>query len=345
MNTPKAIAFRFFPLVSAILPLNLVIRITGRRTVFPFYHLVSDTNVPHIKNLYRPRNTKEFSHDLAFLLKHFQPISIDDLIRTVNTGQQSKKPQFLLSFDDGLREFHDIAAPILIKKGIPAVCFLNSAFVDNKDLFYRYKASLLIEKLKNAPSSVRESRNMKQWFQDHQLQQDPGFTSLLTITYQDKHLLDELAVILEFDFREFLDKQRPYLGSGQIESLISQGFAFGAHSIDHPEYRFLPIEEQLRQTKDSIRDLMNEFGLKHRIFSFPFTDFGVKNTFFDSVFNESNPLADLAFGGAGLKKDSIKRNIQRIPFEGTELTGQQILTTEYIYYIIKSIFGKNLIRR
>ena len=37
-----------------------------------------------------------------------------------------------LTFDDGFRELHDVVAPILLRKGIPATFFVNSAFIDNK---------------------------------------------------------------------------------------------------------------------------------------------------------------------------------------------------------------------
>jgi peptidoglycan/xylan/chitin deacetylase (PgdA/CDA1 family) len=232
-----------------------------------------------------------------------------------------------------------------LKNGIPAVCFLNSGFVDNEGLFYRYKASLLIGRLRETAGNSHLQKTIQDWFRDHQLPYTPGFEGLLQVSWEKRRILDELAVLLDYNFREYLKRYRPYMDSGEIRSLISQGFSFGAHSIDHPEYRFIPEQEQFRQTSVSIRELEEKFDLKLRLFSFPFTDFGVKQQLFDALFDPSNPLADLTFGGAGLKNDSVLRNIQRIPFEGTGLTANQILSTEYVYFVIKSIFGKNLIRR
>jgi hypothetical protein len=91
--------------------------------------------------------------------------------------------------------------------------------------------------------------------------------------------------------------------------------------------------------------ITEKFGVKEKLFSFPFTDHGIKKSFFDAVFDPLKPIADLTFGGAGLKQDSIPKNIERIPFEGTSLNVKQILGTEYLYYMIKFIFGKNMIRR
>jgi peptidoglycan/xylan/chitin deacetylase (PgdA/CDA1 family) len=344
MNAPRSIAFRILPSLAQFFPLKAMIMITGKRIIFPFYHLVSDEAPPHIKHLYKVRTTKEFIRDLDYFLKYYKPVGITDLLDSINNGYPLSGNSFLISFDDGLREFHDVAAPILRQKGIPAICFINSGFIDNAGLFYRYKASLLIEHLQHS-NDPGKNKIAEKWFLENHLPFTTDFLGLLKVSYVNRHLLDDLALALDIHFDEFLQKHRPYLDSGQVGSLIQQGFTFGAHSIDHPEYRFLEEKEQIRQTAESINLVTGKFGIKEKLFSFPFTDNGVKKTFFDAVFDPSMPLADLTFGGAGLKLDSIPKNIQRIPFEGTSLSAKQILGTEYLYYMIKSIFGKNMIRR
>ena len=345
MSSYRSFAFHLLPSLAEFLPLKGLIRITGKQIIFPFYHLVSDEDTPHIKHLYKVRTTKEFKRDLDFFLKHYKPIGINELLDSVTSGRPLSGNSFILSFDDGLRQFHDVAAPILLQKGIPAICFLNSGFIDNTGLFYRYKASLLIERLQNGNDSDDKKKFLENWFLENNLPFSPDYLGLLKVEYANRYLLDDLASELQVHFDEFLQKHRPYLDSDQIRSLIQQGFSFGAHSIDHPEYRFLALEEQVRQTGKSIRMVTEKFGIKEKLFSFPFTDHGVSKTFFDTVFDPSHPVVDLTFGCAGLKKDSIRRNIQRIPFEGTLLKPGQILGTEYLYFMIKSIFGKNLIRR
>ncbi len=147
-------------------PVELLTKITGKNTIFPFYHIVSNDKVPHVEHLYPIRTTQKFEQDLDFFLNHYTPIEIDDIIDSTLHGKPLKKNSFLLSFDDGLSEVYDIIAPILLRKGIPAIFFINSGFIDNKDLFFRYKASILIEKLKN-DNSYNE-KQISQWFQSNQ---------------------------------------------------------------------------------------------------------------------------------------------------------------------------------
>lgn len=321
------------------IPTKTLINITGQKVVFPFYHCISDEAPIHIKHLYRVKSVKQFETDLEFLLKNNNPIDYADLDDFVQNKSAIKKPSFLLTFDDGLREFHDIIAPILYRKGIPAICFLNSEFIDNKALFYRYKASLLIEQyisstVKKGPDKysniIPTANNIIE-------------SQLLSINYENKEFLTNMALFSNYNFTKYLKENKPYLTSKQILSLKEQGFRFGSHSLDHPEYRFIPIEEQLNQTIKSTNRICNDFGIKYKYFSFPFTDYGVSRQFFDEIYNQNK--IDISFGCAGIKTDSVEKNIQRISLEMNNLTAKQIINSELIYYIFRAIFGKNKINR
>ena len=322
-----------------VIPLNILIKGTGQRNIYPFYHAVSDEELIHIKHLYKVRTVKEFERDLDFLLKYYTPVDF----HTLKTNLSTKKNTFLLSFDDGLREFHDVIAPVLLRKGIPAVCFLNSGFIDNKDLFFRYKASLLLEKLMNGKISDNLHKEIAHWFKSKGLNAD--YQSLLSVNHLNRNYLDELAEMLEIDFQAYLQKVQPYLTSGQIQNLITQGFDFGAHSIDHPLFSDLTEAQQLEQTRQSIRTIVENFHLNYKTFSFPFTDDGVSMNFFRTVFDEDNRLADITFGCAGLKKERCPKNLQRIPIEIDDFSLQEVVRGEYLYYTCKSLFNKNRINR
>lgn len=333
----------FYNLAKALkfIPLQSLISITKQRLILPFYHLVSDEKVVHVKNLYRVKSIKEFENDLDFFLKYYKPVDFHELISTEKVRGNS----FLLSFDDGLREFYDIAAPVLKRKGIPAICFINTAFINNKDLFFRYKTSILIENLRTSTRSSTKETELKNWFQTNGLVYDDRFQSLLSVNYQNKARLDELALLLEVDFRNYLQQHKPYLETEQISELMAQGFHFGSHSIDHPFYGKLDETEQIIQTQQSLDEMISLLQLDYRLFSFPFSDYGVSRSFFDKVFAQPHPIADITFGTSGLKKDFHACNKQRIPVEIGDYTAQEIIYGEYLYYICKAFFRKNRIRR
>lgn len=319
-----------------MIPTSFLQKVSNQRLILPFYHTISDEDMPHIKHLYPVKGVKAFINDLDFLLKYYSPIDYHEFIELSRTHKQPRKPSFLLSFDDGLREFYDVITPILLQKGIPAICFLNSNFIDNKDIFYRYKSSLLIDKIKKNPHLNARVQKLFAGSQNN-------IVNILSIKYQNKELLNELADLIDYNYNDFLLKQSPYLTSNQIKTLLKQGFYFGAHSLDHPEYQYIDLEEQVRQTKESIQNICTDFSIDYKIFSFPFTDYKVSKEFFSQI--KENNIAEDTFGCAGQKKDIVPNNYQRIPFEMKGLSGKQILNSELLYYLLKMPFGKNMIYR
>jgi peptidoglycan/xylan/chitin deacetylase (PgdA/CDA1 family) len=318
--------------------LNRLIQVSGRSFILPVYHLSSDEPAPHIRHIYPIRDTRLFEADLDFFLKYYQPVSLGEVGEMIAQDKPFSGPSFYLSFDDGLREIYDFVAPILKQKGVPATFFINSAFVDNQALFYRYKASLLVDHFMSKNWSEATQKKVFSILDDTDI---PG--GLMKVTYQNQQVLDDVAAIAGYDFEHFLQMYRPYLTSEQIQSLIEDGFTIGGHSVDHPEYRFIPLAEQLSQTQQSVDALAKKFAMPLRNFAFPFTDFGVGREFFQQI--DRNDMVDLSFGCAGIKTDIFPWHLQRLPMEGDLRSAEAIVKTEYLYFLLKKGFGKNYIRR
>lgn len=317
--------------------IDFLTRQSGQYLILPFYHAVSDNIAAHLKHLYPITSVKRFEQDLDFLLKNYKTVPLTSLGKAL----QEQTKSFFLSFDDGLREFYEYAVPVLLKKGIPVTCFINSAFVDNKDMFYRMKASILIEELSKNKSSIAEEKNVAKLFNALQLEYKIPF-DLLKINYQQRHILNDIADLIGFSFEEYRNTNKPYLTSVQINELKEKGISFGSHSVSHPCYAELGEEEQILQTVDCLHFLKERFDIDERVFSFPFTDYGVKKSFFDSISKET----DWTFGTANMKLDSIQTNLQRIPMEIEGIkNAENLIKKQYFYFIIKKMLGRHIINR
>jgi len=329
-----------------VISLAAGIKISQQKLLLPFYHVVSNHDLPHIAELYPIRNTNTFKEDLKFFTTHYTAITMQELNEQVKNQQSFNKPSFHLTFDDGLKEMLTVVAPILKEQGIPATFFINSAFVDNKDLFYRYKASLLIHHLKKHPPSAILEKEMLEVLASAGIQQSNLRDRLLAVTYAHRNILDRMAALIQYDFAAYLNTHQPYLTTEDIFKLKEMGFTIGAHSIDHPEYQYISLQEQLRQTKESMLFLKKAFDLPYAYFSFPFSDENVSKAFFEEIFSSTDSVADLSFGISGLKKDSFPRHLHRFPMEGNQQSAEALIKTEYLYYIAKSLIKKNhIIRR
>jgi peptidoglycan/xylan/chitin deacetylase (PgdA/CDA1 family) len=331
---------RFISPIARLLPVAKLIPNTGHHFILPFWHAVSDISLPHLSHLYRVPTISEFERDLDFLLLNYKSASIKDVSELAANRAKMENKLFFPSFDDGMAECYHVIAPILKRKGIQAAFFINPSFVDNKTLFHRHKASLILNISKQKPSGQKDAESL--------LQQRNGNRNLLQFlhhaTFADHPLLDEIANIFDLDFDQFMAHNQPYMTLGQIKELQKDGFLIGAHGMDHREFFLSSEEEMIAQITASMEFLVQEINPPIKSFAFPFTDFKVPDIVFEKAI-ESNSW-DLSFGTAGIKDETNPCHLQRIPMEsGKSADGKQTIKTEYLWYNLKSVFGKNKVRR
>lgn len=316
--------------------LEQLIAKTGKTIFLPFYHTISDRHLAHVSNLYAVKTTSQFEKDLDYLLKHFEPISMDTL-RSYVANRKPEKPCFHLSFDDGLKELYTVVAPILLKKGIPATVFINTGFLDNKALFYRYQVSLILEKLGTARSGKKDVASILE------VSEEDVHRKILALSHKDRTAIQEIVTVLDIDVADYLRKEEPYLTTTQVHALQEMGFTIGAHSIDHPRFNEIPLAEQKRQIQESVSTIESMSTKKDRYFSFPFSDEGVSLELFRWMYEEVG--CSLSFGISGLKEDMYPQHLHRVPFEGTGMEVEDIVKSEYFYYWLKGKINKNKILR
>lgn len=308
------------------MPIEWGCSLSGVSLIVPYYHMVSDNYVPHVNRLYRFRTIAEFTADVEYLLRHFQPVTLSDIVDQLNGTRTLKRPSFHLTFDDGFREMYDVVAPILQRAGAPATFFINTAFVDGGGLAHHNALSVLLDRLQSNPSPVIFQRAAS-LLPAEESDQTNLRARILSIRQTEKSLVRSLAETLELDLDQYIRQNQPYLSSEQIAALLDRGFGIGAHSHDHPRYSDLPLSEQIGQTLMSMDFLETRFGIKPKAFAFPYTDSGVEGAFFDSVF--AGPLLDVSFGTAGLVPHFHPRNIERMSMEKTSAPAAQILARQF----------------
>jgi len=300
----------------------------------PVYHCVYDDRLAHINQVIQYKNVKQFEDDIDYLSKHFQFINWSEFKDFVNGNFKPKKKIALLTFDDGFREFYDIVVPILERKGIYAMNFINPAFIDNQDMMYRCKASLIINELENNKNIDPKIHTFLTGNEDLKQQ-------VLKIKYSQTDILHELANILEINFASYLKEHQPYLTTNQLNNLTQKGYGISSHSWDHPLYNQLSLSQQLETTNKTF-EYLKENNFLYESFAFPFTDFGVQKDFFQGL--QNNKELFCTFGSAGVKLDSVNNHFHRIPMEMGE-SAEKLLKKEMAYFRLKSLINKNKIVR
>jgi peptidoglycan/xylan/chitin deacetylase (PgdA/CDA1 family) len=298
--------------IGSAIPLGCLRKQKNLPPVLPFYHAVSDVPLPYIHS-YPVRSAARFEEELDFLLQHFKPVTLSDIV------QYHRKNDMHLSFDDGLKSCYTTIAPLLKRKGIPATFFVNEAFVDNRRLFHRFKRAWL-ETTKHIDEGGK-----KYWI-------------------HETHELDNMALQQGISWEDWLVEHCPFMSLEEIKLLHRDGFTIGAHSIDHPEFWLIDEEEQFRQIAQSMDWVIRNFNPPIRAFAFPFTDDQVSLSLFRRI-NEAN-ITDVTFGTAGLKHDSAPNHFHRIPIEHQQNWGaQKVVHFEFFYYFVRSLLNRNRVTR
>ena len=327
---------------SSAFPLAFLKRLSPSTCLLPYHHIVSDEEVLHIKYLYNYKNVSQFKNDLEILLKNFTPISANDLIQHIQKNNQLPKNTFLLSFDDGFREVHDVIAPLLEAKGIPAIFFINPAFIDNKKLFYRAKASLLIHELiknKKSPAMIHEIGNI---LNTQKLTIEAFIATLKKLNNTDEALMNDLAQKVSLSFENYLEQRKPFLSSEQLIVLDKKGFTIGAHSWSHPYYDKISFENQLEETISSCNFVKEKTKQDSITFSFPYSDSAVSQNLFDALHKTE---IDLMFGIQNQKEELNNNMVHRFNAERPAISLDKQLKGMMLFMAIQKKLGKQKVLR
>lgn len=87
---------------------------------------------------------KQLDAQLALVRRHGSPISLDDLRGFVLEGRALPDRPVLVTFDDGYRDNHDVALPLLVRHGIPATFFVSTSYVTERRVFWWDRIAYLI---------------------------------------------------------------------------------------------------------------------------------------------------------------------------------------------------------
>lgn len=314
----------------------------GSNLIIPCYHIINNTTPLHVKYLMKPISEDEFKQDIEFFLNYFEPISYYELIE--GKLKTNSKPKVLLTFDDGFKEIYDIVAPHLTRKGFPAIIFVPISVIDNQNILFRNKASVLVEKLSNLSVDKTVLDNLKGIFRINDRGDiDNIIKCIMSIDYNERHILEIIAEMLNVDFDKYLRSKKPYLTTSQIMSLHNDGFTIGAHSLDHPNFPLLSEAQQRQQILGSVREIKNLLNMDDVPFAFPFNDLGISKNLFDDISRSGEVPVTFGLDGQCILSDYGDVHYHRIPMEqapsNETKSANQILKKRYFNKIKKALIS------
>lgn len=200
----------------------------------------------------------QFGRHLDLLRRHFSVIGVGELCAWLD-GEPLPPNPAIITFDDGYRSCHEVALPMLAARGLRAVFFIPTYFIEERRLFWWERICLLVH--------AAEKRGV-----------DLGSAATLLLTV--KHTID-------LDLDEFLADltRRAGLPWGddiehdladellmtwdQIRALADAGMDIESHTRRHRVLQTLPADELVSELSGARDDLERQVGRAPRAIAYP----------------------------------------------------------------------------
>jgi peptidoglycan/xylan/chitin deacetylase (PgdA/CDA1 family) len=213
---------------------------------------------------------RKFEAALEFLTTYYTPVCLEDVLAD-SVGRALPPRAVLVTFDDAYASVVEFAAPLCRKFCVPAVFFVNAAFLDNKrlapDNLVCYVANMNgMETINAAVRFVRgtaspELRSLSDVF--------TSFFPSLTLAERDA-FLESLRHSGGVSETRLAKEAGMYLTTEQFRSLASFNFEIGNHTYTHVHCRSLSQTDLFREIDRNKDELEVLSGRKVRSFSQPY---------------------------------------------------------------------------
>jgi peptidoglycan/xylan/chitin deacetylase (PgdA/CDA1 family) len=234
------------------------------------FHNISATESPFTRGMNVTIAPTRLEAALRFLATHYTPVRLQDVLSDADGGRLPPRP-VLVTFDDAYASVAESAAPLCRQFGVPAVFFVNAAFLDNQrlapDNLVCHVANVLgMETINAAARMVRgtespELRSLSEVFK----------CFFPTISLAEREVfLDALRQFGGINECHMAQEAGLYLTSKQLCDLASFDFEIGNHTYTHVHCRSLSREDFGLQVDTNKAELEALSGTKVRSFSLPY---------------------------------------------------------------------------
>lgn len=212
----------------------------------------------------------EFELQMAFIARHFEPVSLSELVAGLK-GERTLSPRAVaVTFDDGYRNNLILAAPILRRHRISATLFITTGPVGTDRWMWAYELEAMLFRF--GAAAVADASG------EASLVALASGTSDLSATYAEyvswfkARPTSQLHAVMDRLRARFpieVDDENRFLSWEEVSELPSHGFELGGHTVTHPILPRLSLEEAEREIAQCRDDLERHTKTRPTLFAYP----------------------------------------------------------------------------
>jgi peptidoglycan/xylan/chitin deacetylase (PgdA/CDA1 family) len=228
-------------------------------------------------------STRMLEHQIDWLAKHFEIMSLDEIGAHLECGRKFEKPAAAITFDDGYGDVYRHAYPLLRRKGIPAAFFVVTGLVDTgrPQVFDHLYLLLRLLQRRGTPlmptlgraleSAGIDTLELKELHSMPSMAGEPFKVMTALLTMVPRRKLELAITSLENEVAlnaDLLDEMAP-LSWEMIETMHRGGMTIGSHTKSHLLLTTEAVQTAQKELVESKQALESHLGRSVRHFAYP----------------------------------------------------------------------------
>jgi peptidoglycan/xylan/chitin deacetylase (PgdA/CDA1 family) len=233
------------------------------------YHRILDGDSPPVPPGRRSATQYQLDEQLRLLNRYFEVVAPRELLdRPALRGRRL----VAVTFDDGYRDGHALALPVLRAHGVRAGFFVATGYVDRPRAAWWDEIAWMVR------SSVRPGLPTGRWLtrplQFDARNRDAAIVALTDVYkglpgQQTEPFLDFLAEATGSGRCDPAEAADDWMTWGMIRELRDAGMDIGGHTVNHPVLAHLDGDQQQAEIDGCRRRLRDELGVAMKLFAYP----------------------------------------------------------------------------
>lgn len=234
------------------------------------YHRIGDAlRSPLDRGIYSA-DADSFDAQMAFLKRHsdvIAPSQIDDAL------QSRRGRHVVITFDDGYRDNHSTALPVLRRHDLTATFFVTTGFIDQPQLPWWDEIAVRVRNCKHRSLDLRPWLPQALALAD-KAAREAGIHLLLRIYKelpgaQALQMLAQLREACGEDAQVEALAAQLWMDWDMIRDLDAQGMTIGGHTVNHPLLARIDDAQQWQEISTCAARLEQELGQPMHYFAYP----------------------------------------------------------------------------
>ena len=255
---------------------NALSRRTRKRSLLIItYHSVLPYSEKFNNFDYRNCVTSEnFREQLKFLKKKYNVVTMKEAEERLKADRLSGY-ECVITFDDGFRNNHAHAMPLLVEAGLSAVFYISTAFIGRREMLWTEKVNAILLNA-DVPSVTIHLGGEYKLPLGNRLERENASVKVRTILkYKpwqvQENVVRELMEETGYEPRMVdADPERyAFMNWDEVREMASAGMEIGSHTHNHYLLNMLSEEESYRELKVSRERIEKELGTSCTLFSYP----------------------------------------------------------------------------